>query len=112
MAVLDAIRSPNLRIIFDPVNLLHSGNADHRDRVIQDAMEKLGEHIAVIHLKDFVREGDGLRAAAAGTGEMDYRSILRFLKGYKPYVQATLENTTNDSAVQAREFLEGLYAQV
>jgi sugar phosphate isomerase/epimerase len=75
-------------------------------------MEKLGEHIAVIHLKDFVREGDGLRAVAAGTGEMDYRSILRFLKGYKPYVQATLENTTNDSAVQAREFLEGLYAQV
>ena len=112
LAVLDAIRSPNLRIIFDPVNLLHSGNADHRDRVIQDAMEKLGEHIAVIHLKDFVREEGGLRAVAAGTGEMDYRSILRFLKGYKPYVQATLENTTNDSAVQAREFLEGLYAQV
>ena len=94
------------------MNLLHSGNTDHRDRVIQDAMEKLGEHIAVIHLKDFVREEGGLRAAAAGTGEMDYRSILRFLKGYKPYVQATLENTTNDSAVQAREFLEGLYAQV
>lgn len=112
LAVLDAIRSPNLRIIFDPVNLLYSGNADDRERVLGETMDKLGEHIAVVHLKDFVRAGDELRAVAAGTGEMDYRPILRFLKGYKPYVQATLENTTNGNAVQAREFLEGLYAQV
>lgn len=109
LEVLDAVRSPNLRIILDPVNLLHAGNADGRERVIGDAMDKLADHIAVVHLKDFVREGGELRAAAAGTGEMDYTGILRFLKARKPYVHATLENTTNDNAVQAREFLQRLY---
>ena len=110
--VLEAIKSPNLRIILDPVNLLDLGNADQRERVIGGAIDKLGEHVAVVHLKDFVREGDGLRSIAAGTGEMDYTQILRFMKERKPYIQATLENTDNSNAVQAREFLERLYAEV
>lgn len=110
--VLEAIQSPNLRIILDPVNLLYAGNADDRERVIGDAMDKLGGHVAVVHLKDFVREGDELRSVAAGTGEMDYAPILRFLKAHKPYIQATLENTSNDNAVAARELLERLYQEV
>lgn len=109
LEVLSAIQSPNLRIILDPVNLLYAGNADDRERVIGEAMDKLAGHIAVVHLKDFVREGEELRAVAAGAGEMDYTGILRFLKARKPYVQATLENTSNDNAVQARELLQRLY---
>lgn len=110
--VLRAIASPNLRVILDPVNLLYAGNADDRERVIGNAIDKLGEHVAVVHLKDFVREGDGLRAVAAGTGEMDYTRVLRFMKERKPYIQATLENTTNDNAVQSREFLQRLYREL
>ena len=110
--VLDAIKSPNLRIILDPVNLLYPGNADQREKVIGDAIDKLGDRVAVVHLKDFVRDGDELRSIAAGTGEMDYTQILRFMKERKPYIQATLENTTNDNAVQAREFLQRLYEEL
>ena len=111
MEVLRAIQSPNLRIIFDPVNLLYAGNADNRERVIEHAMDTLAEHIAVVHLKDFTREGEELRAVAAGLGEMDYAPILRFLKARKPYIQATLENTSNDNAVQSRELLQRLYEE-
>lgn len=107
--LLNAIQSPNLRIIFDPVNLLYPGNADEREKVIGDAIDKLGDRVAVVHLKDFVRGGDDLRSVAAGTGEMDYTQILRFMKERKPYIQATLEDTTNDNAVQAREFLQRAY---
>jgi len=110
--VLESIGSRNLRIIFDPVNLLCPENADARERVIGEAMDTLGEHIAMVHLKDFVRDGGRLVSMAAGTGEMDYTAILRFLKARKPFVQATLENTTNDNAVAARELIESVYAQV
>ena len=110
--VIRAIQSPNLRIILDPVNLLYSGNADDRERVIGEAIDKLGEHVAVVHLKDFVRDGDELRSIAAGTGEMDYTQILRFMKERKPYIQATLENTSNENAVGARELLERLYQEL
>lgn len=110
--VLQAIASPNLRIILDPVNLLYAGNADERDRVIGEAVDKLGEHVAVVHIKDFVRERDELKAVAAGTGEMDYTRILRFMKERKPYIHATLENTTNDNAVASREFLQHRYEEI
>lgn len=110
--VLDAIASPNLRIIFDPVNLLSMENADNREYVFQDAMEKLSEHIAVVHLKDFVRRDGKLVSVAAGTGEMNYENILRFLKAHKPFVQATLENTCNANAVSSRELIERIYSGV
>lgn len=110
--VLKAIGSRNLRIILDPVNLLHAGNVEQRAYVIQDALEKLGDSVATVHLKDYVREGSELRSIAAGTGEMDYKGILRFMKERKPYIQATLENTSNENAVAAREFLEKAYEEV
>lgn len=110
--VLKAIQSPNLRIILDPVNLLCMENADNREAIFQDAFEKLCDHIAVVHLKDFVRRDGKLVSVAAGTGEMNYENILRFVKARKPFIQATLENTTNDNAVQARELIERVYQQV
>jgi sugar phosphate isomerase/epimerase len=51
--VLDEIHSPNLQVIFDPVNLLHPDNLEHRDEIIAQAMYLLGDEIAVIHLKDY-----------------------------------------------------------
>ena len=110
--VLKAIQSPNLRIILDPVNLLCMENADNREAIFQDAFEKLCDHIAVVHLKDFVRRDGKLVSVAAGTGEMNYENILRFVKARKPFIQATLENTTNDNAVQSREMIERVYQQV
>ena len=110
LEVIRAMGSRNLRIIFDPVNLLSPENVDRRDRVIGEAMDKLCDRIAVVHLKDY--RGADLKNVAAGTGEMDYSAILSFLKARKPYVQATLENTDDTNAVQAREHIERLYQQV
>lgn len=107
--VLEAIRSPNLRIIFDPVNLLYPGNLDERDKVIGEAMEKLCDRIAVVHLKDCVPDGDDLKSIAAGTGVMDYREILKFIKARKPYIHTTLENTTDENAVSSRMYLQEIY---
>ena len=112
LAVLRGMKSPNLRIIFDPVNLLAMENLDRRGQVLGNAMDILCEDIAMVHLKDYVLRDGKLVSVAAGTGEMDYKEIMRFLKARKPFIQASLENTNNDNAVQAREFLESVYASV
>ncbi len=112
LEVIKGIGSHNLRIILDPVNLLGMENVDRRDYVIADAMDKLCDHIAMVHIKDFVRENGKLISVGAGNGEMAYTEILRFLKARKPYIHATLENTTNENAVAARELIEGIYAQI
>ena len=50
--VLDAIGSRNLRIIFDPVNILYPGNLREREELFDRAINLLGDDIAVVHLKD------------------------------------------------------------
>ena len=110
--VIDAMGSRNLRIILDPVNLLSTENVDERERVIGEAMDRLCDRIAVVHIKDYVRQGGELRNVAAGTGEMDYSAILAFLKARKPFVQATLENTDDTNAVWSREHIERIYQGV
>ncbi len=110
--VIKRIKSRNLRIIFDPVNLLGMENVDERENVIADAMDKLCDHIAMVHIKDFVREDGKLVSVAAGTGEMDYTRILKFVKARKPYIQATLENTVNENAVGSRDLIMRIYEEV
>ena len=107
--VLDAIASPNLQIIFDPVNLLDMWNYEQRDEIIAEAIELLGKDVAVVHIKDFVINGDKMDAVAAGTGMMDYTQIIKFIKEQKPYIHVTLENTVPENAVAAREYIQGLW---
>ena len=109
LQVIRSMGSRNLRIIFDPVNLLCMENADNREEVFAEAMDLLGDHIAMVHIKDFIRKDGKLVSVAAGTGEMDYTSILRYLKTRKPYIQVSLENTCNDNAVTSKELIEQIY---
>lgn len=110
--MLDEIGSPNLQIIFDPVNLLHISNYENRSRIVRDAIELLGEDIAVLHIKDF-QVGDGeLIQTAAGEGIMEYDEILRFVKTRKPFIQCTMEETTPENAVKAAAYIRGIYDRV
>ena len=110
--VLDAIDSPNLQIIFDPVNVLYTGNIDRQDEIIEQAFDLLRDEIAVVHCKDYVVEGDELKSIAAGTGGLNYPLLLKKIKQYKPYVHCTLENTVPENAIATRDFMENLSAQV
>lgn len=107
--VLDAINSPNLQIIFDPVNLLEIWNYEQREEIIAEAIEVLGKDIAMVHIKDFVIKDGKMVSVAAGTGMMDYTQIIKFIKEQKPYVHVTLENTVPENAVEARKYIQGLW---
>ncbi len=110
--VLDAIASPNLGIIFDPVNLLHPDNIARRDEIFAEAMELLEEEIQIIHLKDYRMVDGAIKSCAAGLGEMDYAAILRFAAEKKPGIQMTLEDTKPENAEDARLFIAGVYNSV
>jgi len=109
--VLDEINSPNLGVIFDPVNLLSIDNFHERENIHKEAIELLGNDIMAVHIKDFVKVDNKLESVAAGDGEMDYRKILSYLKKSKPFIHATLENTNPDNAVKAKEYIERQLAE-
>lgn len=110
-AVLDEIGSPNLQVLFDPVNLLDETNYEAREEIFAEAIEALGRDITMLHLKDFVIENGALRSVGAGTGEMDYTSIMRFVKKEKPFLYATFEDTTPENAESCRLAMEKAYAE-
>ena len=109
--VLDTIGSPNLQIIFDPVNLLWTDNYAERDEVIAEAIDLLGKDIAMIHLKDSILREDKVESVGCGFGEMDYRQIIQFALDKKPFVHATLEDTKPETAVQSRKCIEDVIAE-
>lgn len=110
--MLDEIGSPNLQIIFDPVNLLYIENYENREEILGEAMELLMNEIAVAHIKDFRIENGKFINTAAGTGMMDYRSFLKFLKEKKPWIACTLEDTVPENVVEAAGYIRRIYAEV
>ena len=107
--VLDEINSPNLQIILDPVNLLAEWNYQDAKKVVDEAIELLGDDVAMVHIKDYVIVDGKLRSVAAGTGEMDYTSLIKWMKEKKPYIHATLEDTNPGNNLQARDYIQKLY---
>ena len=92
------------------------------DRILRRGVFQCGEHPglfllgkaqdgAVIAHAALPGTGGGqLAATGAGQGGMeDYRTILRFAKQEKPYIFATLENTTPENAVECLNYLKKQY---
>lgn len=109
--VLDAISSPNLQVIFDPVNQISLENYTRQDEIVQSAFALLEKDIAVIHAKDFVIEGDTVKSVAAGKGLFQYEPLMKQIKEKKPFIHVTMEDTTPENVFEAKKYLEEIYAK-
>ncbi len=107
--VLEEIASPNLQIILDPVNLLGMDNYVEQTEVVEEAIDLLGDDVAVIHMKDFIARDDSLVSVAAGTGQLNYKPVIDFIRERKPFIHCTLEDTTPENAVAARKYISNMY---
>ena len=97
--LIDDVGSGNLRVIFDPVNLLTAENWDAQDAVMREAFELFGGRMVVFHAKDFVVGTDGaLRQVPAGAagGRLNWPLFLGLVKRQKRQGAAVvvLENTS------------------
>ncbi|MBI5382627.1 MAG: sugar phosphate isomerase/epimerase [Opitutae bacterium] len=92
--LLDEIASPNLQVLFDPVNLLSPENLGVQDRVMQESFDLFGDRIVVTHVKDFRCEGGKLRPEIIGRGQLNYELLARLLRARKSYIDVLIEDTT------------------
>lgn len=109
--VLDAINSPNLQIIFDPVNTISIHNYEQQDELLNEAFELLRDDIAVIHAKDFIVKDGEVKSVISGRGILNYDLLMGLIKKHKPHIHVLLENTKPENAIEAREFVERKYAE-
>ena len=108
--LLDELRSPRLKIIIDPANLLHVEDLPHQRAILEAAFDLLGPDIVLAHAKD-VRVVDGtVRHVAAGTGVLDYPNYLTLLRHIPvPLIVHGLAETEVEGALT---FLRGVLAAV
>jgi len=76
--LLDALKSPRLKIVMDAANLFQVENLVRMRETLDEAFDLLGGDIVIAHAKDIQMTGD-LRHVAAGKGLLDYGHYLSLL---------------------------------
>lgn len=106
---LEDIDSPNVEVILDPVNLISLDKIDSQAEVIDEAFQLYGDRITMVHVKDFVREGDDLNFAHVGEGLFNYLPLMKHLKEEKPFITMLLENSSPEHYHKDVEYLQKIY---
>lgn len=82
--LLDEMKSPRLKIIFDAANLFRPGDLPRQQDILDEAFDLLGEDIAFAHAKDVREENGVIKHVAAGKGSLDYSYYLWKLEYVTP----------------------------
>lgn len=110
--VLDAVNSPNLQVIFDPVNQLNAENCEGHEDLIKEAFSLYGKEIAAIHAKDYRIGPDGqFESVASGFGQLNYSLLMHYVKKMKPHIHVTLEDSVPENALAARDYVLKKYEE-
>ena len=108
---LREIASPNVEVIFDPMNLIHPDETDRESqkRILDKAFSWYGDRITVLHVKDVAFEGEKQVFHFVGEGVFDYEPLLRWVKEEKPQIDLLLESCVPERYHGDADFLKNLY---
>lgn len=104
--LIDDVASENIKVIFDPCNLLNEENYLKQDEIINSMFDLLGDKIVAVHVKDFtIENGHFVGGVVPGKGLLNYELILNRLT---PDVPMIGEGYDEFDIVRAYEYFEGL----
>lgn len=109
--LVDDLNSPNVCVVFDPLNLVTLENHKNTKEIVEEAFELLGDKIAAVHLKDFTLEGEKFDYALPGTGNLDVKHLLSIVKETKPHLPVILEQIPEKEYKNVVENLEKLMSE-
>jgi len=109
--LLDDVNSPNLCVIFDPINLIDDEWLSRPNQVIDDMFNLCGNEIAAIHLKDFKIVNGKKEVVPIGQGVFDFERFFSWLKKHKPGINMMIEGSTYDTFIHEYNFLKDIYTK-
>lgn len=112
--LLDRIDSPNLQVIYDPINLIPvTGLTESQPEFFRRAFDAFGTKIVAVHIKDFVmKDGHKVDTLPSGTGDLDYTALFKLLVERKPYIDVLLENSVPSKLNETLAFLNNKLNEV
>lgn len=108
---LEDIDSPSVELIFDAVNMLGPAQTSEEAQtaLIRRCFELYGDRISVLHLKDFVFDGERQLFRHPGEGNFSYTELMRQLKAGKPQIIGLLEDSSRERFHEDCRFLQAAY---
>ena len=95
--LLDEIGSKQLKIIFDPVNLVLPHTINDQNQIFSEVFLLLSSEIVAMHIKDIVIENNEKTWRNIGAGVINYQPIISWLKQNKPEMRLLREGVEMDS---------------
>ena len=92
---VEEMNSPNLSVIFDPVNMIDGSNYTNQNEIIKGMFRELGDKIDILHLKDFKIENGEKVPVLACSGMLNTDLLFDIMREKKPFIDCILE-TTNE----------------
>ncbi len=107
--VFDLIPSPNLGLIYDPVNLLPNSRINESDKLMEEAFELFSHKIVAVHAKDYIVE-NGIKNGnlPSGKGILNYELLFDLIKHYKPFINVLLENNSVETMGDTVKFINSI----
>lgn len=108
--LLNTVADPvHLKVIFDPVNLLTAGTVLNQDACWQSWTDVIGPRLAAMHIKDARFPVGAPRIdTPLGQGDMDYRTISRWLHRQHPDAALLRDEVIAESFARDMAFLHTL----
>lgn len=103
--LMNDVNSDNIKVIFDPCNLLSINNYTVQDKMINDMFDLVGEKIVAIHAKDFVVENGEFKGTMPGKGMLNYKLIFKRMKEINPDIPVICEGIDDEAAKEAFDIL-------
>ena len=109
--ILDTMRSPNLKVIFDMSNLVSAENADEQDRIWYDMGTLLGDQIVAVHFKGQAFAPDGsLLHTSLEESRTDYAGAFAMLRQLpQPALPVLREEAVPARAASDISFMKGFF---
>ncbi len=96
--LVDDLNSPNVKVIFDPVNYLNADNFEWQNEMIEAMFELHSDKICVLHAKDFVCENGEFKMVKPAEGMLNYKLIFEKLKEYNLDIPIICEEINEEEA--------------
>ncbi len=101
--LIDDVNSPNIKVVFDPCNLINEQNYLKQDEIINSMFDLLSNRIVVLHAKDFVIEDGKMKRVAPADGMLNYKLIFDRLDSNIPIIMEEFDDKESIKAFSALE---------
>ncbi len=108
------IDSASVEVILDAVNLMTPEvefDPEGQAAILEKAFSLYGDRISVLHLKDFVFDGEKQLYRHPGEGHMNYAPLMQYIAKEKPQIIGLLENSSPDRFESDCAYLEKEFAR-